>query len=166
MVLVLILQAARKKPETTIAWTLLESTVVEAPQNSSGPDSGERKWAALGYHGSRALCAQSLKQQVAMDKKGGSKVFLDERTGTIAMTTYVKSEAALTEEFLREKLTQGNASGVEPQVLEKQAREEAQEFIRKNGIVQQVKYYQCRETEMVTPESWLRTRLRQLGLLS
>ena len=77
-----------------------------------------------------AQCAESLKQRVAVDEQGGSKVFLDERTGTIAMTIYGKTEAALTEEFLREKLKQGNPAGVDPQVLERQAREEAQEVLR------------------------------------
>jgi hypothetical protein len=54
-----------------------------------------------------------------VDEQGGSKVFLDERTGTIAMTIYGKTETALAEEFFREKLKQGNA-GVD-RVLEKQA---------------------------------------------
>jgi hypothetical protein len=101
-----------------------------------------------------------------VDEQGGSKVFLDERTGTIAMTIYGKTEAALTEEFLREKLKRGNAGGVEPQVLEKQARDEAQEVVRKNGFTQRVKHYQCRQTQVVKPESWLRSKVRQLGLIS
>jgi DnaJ domain len=164
MVFVLTLQAVWKEPEITVEWTLLQSTVVDPPRDDPGLRPSAMNWSPLGYHHSRAQCAESLKQRVAVDEQGGSKVFLDERTGTIAMTIYWKTEAALTEEFLRAKLKQGNAAGVDPQVLEKQAREEAQEVIRKNGFTQRVKHYQCRETQVVKPESWLRSKLRQLRL--
>jgi hypothetical protein len=91
---------------------------------------------------------------------------LDERTGSIAMTIYGKTEAALTQDFLREKLKSGNAAGIDPQLLEEQAKEEAREVIRKNGFIQRVKHYQCRETQVVKPESWLRSKLRQIRLIS
>jgi hypothetical protein len=166
MVLVLILQAVWKEPEITVEWTLLQGTVVDPPRDDPGLKSGKMNWTPLGYHSSKAQCAESLKQRVAVDERGGSKVFLDERTGTIAMTIYGKTEAALTEEFLREKLKQGNLSGVDPQVLEQQARDEAQEFVKKNGLNQRVNHYQCREGQFVGPESWLRSKLRRLGLVS
>ena len=166
MVLVLILRAVWEQPEMTIEWTLLQSTVVDPPRDNPGVKPGERNWSPLGYHRSKAQCVESLKQRVAVDQQGGSRVFLDERTGTIAMTIYGKTEAALTEEFLRAKLKQGNAAGVDPQVLEKQAREEAQEVLRKDGFTQRVKHYQCRETQVVKPDSWLRGKLRQVGLIS
>ena len=166
MVLVLILRAVWEQPEITVEWTLLQSTVVDPPRDDPGLKPGARDWSPVGYHHSKAQCAESLKQRVAVDEQGGSKVFLDERTGTIAMTIYGKTEAALTEEFLRQKLKQGNAADVDSQVLEKQAREEAQEVVRKNGFIQRVKHYQCRETQVVKPESWLRSKLRQLGLVS
>ena len=155
-----------KEPEITVEWTLLQSTVVDPPRNDPGLKSGEMNWSRLSYHPSMAQCAESLKQRVAVDEQGGSKVFLDERTGTIAMTIYGKTEAALTEEFLREKLKQGNPAGVDPQVLEKQAREEAQEVLRKDGFAQRVNHYQCRETQVVKPDSWLRSKLKQIGLIS
>ena len=100
-----------------------------------------------------------------MDEQGGSKVFVNQRTGTIAMTIYGKTEAALAEEILL-KLKQGNTAGVDPEGLEKQARKEAREIVRKNGFAQRVKHYQCRETQVVKPESWLRSKLRQVGLIS
>ena len=166
MILVLIVRAVWEQPEITIEWTLLQSTVVDPPRDDPGQKPGERNWSPLGYHSSKAQCVESLKQRVAVDEQGGSKVFLDERTGTIAMTIYGKTEAVLTQEFLREKLKQGNAADVDPQVLEKQAREEAEEVVRKNGFIQRVKHYQCRETQVVKPESWLRNKLRQVGLIS
>jgi len=166
IILVLILHAVWKEPEITVGWTLLQGTVVDPPRSDPGLKSGEMNWSRLSYHPSMAQCAESLKQRVAVDEQGGSKVFLDERTGTIAMTIYGKTEAALTEEFLRAKLKQGNPAGVDPQVLEKQAREEAQEVLRKDGFAQRVNHYQCRETQVVKPDSWLRSKLKQIGLIS
>jgi curved DNA-binding protein CbpA len=161
-----ILKTVWKDPEIAVTWTLLENTAVEPTQTDSRPKSGERNWSALGYHSSKEQCAASLKQRVLMDEKGGSKVFLDESSGTIGMTIYWKSEAALAEEYLHEKLKQRSPPDVDPQVLEQQAREEAQEFIRKNGITRRVKHYQCREIQVVRRESWLRSKLRRLGLVS
>jgi DnaJ domain len=166
MILVLILRAVWEQPETTIEWTLLQSTVVDPPRDNPGVKPGERNWSPLGYHRSKAQCVESLKQRLAVDQQGGSRVFFDERTGAIAMTIYGKTEAALTEEFLRAKLKQPDAAGLDPQVLEKQAREEAQEAIRKDGFTQRVNHYQCRETQVVQPDSWLRSRLKQIGLIS
>ncbi len=166
MVTILIMQAVWEQPEVTIEWTLLQGTVVDPPRDDPGQKPGERNWSPLGYHSSKAQCAESLKQRVAVDEQGGSKVFINQRTGTIAMTIYGKTEAALTEEILRGKLKQGNTAGVDPEVFEKQAREEAQEVVRKNGFTQRVKHYQCRETQVVKPESWLRSKLRQVGLIS
>ena len=134
MVLLLILRAVWEQPEMTIEWTLLQSTVVDPPRDNPGLKPSDRNWSPLGYHRSKAQCVESLKQRVAVDQQGGSRVFLDERTGTIAMTIYGKTEAALTEEFLRAKLKQADPAGVDPQVLEKQAREEAQEAIQKTDL--------------------------------
>ncbi|HEY7319450.1 MAG TPA: J domain-containing protein [Candidatus Binatia bacterium] len=166
MVLVLILRAMWEQPEIAVEWTLLQSTVVDLPGDAPGPTSNARNWSALSYHHSRAQCVESLRQRVAIDEQGGSKVFLDERTGTRAMTIYGKTEAALAEEFLREKLERGNAEDIDRRLLEQQAREEAREAIRKNGFSQRVKNYQCRETQVLKPESWLRIKLRQIGLFS
>ncbi len=166
MILILILQALGKEPEITTAWTLWENTVVDPSGSDPEVKPGDRNWSPLAYHHSKAECVESLKQRVSVDEKGGSKVFLDERSGTIALTIYAKTEAALTEEFLREKLKRGDTSGVDPEFLEQQARAEAQEFVKKNGLVQRVKHYQCRETQLVRSEWWLRSKLRQLGLVS
>src|SRR5262245_12284391 len=147
MVLLLILRAVWEQPETTIEWTLLQSTVVDRPRDNALMPS-DQNWNSLGYHRSKVQCVESLKQRVAVDQHGWSKVMLDERTGTIGMTIDGKTEAALTEELLRAKLKQADAAGVDPQVLEKQAREEAQETIRKDGFIQRVNHYQCREIQV------------------
>jgi curved DNA-binding protein CbpA len=155
----LILSAVLDEPQTVRAWGLLENTVTEL-----GHDSRERQWISLGHYSTTSECAESLRKQTALDAQRGGKVFLDERTGTIAMTIYAKSEGALAEEYLRAKLQQRPTA--DRQLLEQEAKEEAREFVRRNGIAQRVKHYQCREVQLLKPQSWLRTKLKQLGLIS
>jgi DnaJ domain len=161
MFVALILSAVLEEPQTLTAWGLLENTANEAAQDIPR----ERQWTSLGHYNTTAECAESLKKRVTMDAQGGGKVFLDDRSGTIAMTIYAKSEAALAEEYLHAKLKQTPAAA-DRQLLEQQAKEEAREFVRKNGIDQRVTHYQCREIQLLKPESWLRKKLRQLGLLT
>jgi curved DNA-binding protein CbpA len=156
----LILSAVFDEPQTATAWGLLENTVNEPAQDIAR----ERQWISLGHYSTTSECAASLRRQVALDAQGGGKVFLDERSGTIAMTIYAKSEAALAEEYLHAKLKQ-TPPDADQQLLEQQAKEEAREFVRKNGIAQRVKHYQCRELQLLKPESWLRSKLKQLGLI-
>ena len=145
MVLVLVLHAVWKQPEMTVGWTLLQGTVVDPPRDDPGLKSGEMNWTRLGYHRSIAQCAESLKQRVAVDGQRGSKVFLDEHWHD-SNDDLRENRGGFNRGILREKLKQGNPAGVDPQVLEKQARDEAQEFVKKNGLNQRVKHYQCRET--------------------
>jgi DnaJ domain len=161
LLIVISLSAVLEEPETATAWALLESAIDE-----SSPDAPrERKWTSLGHHATASECAESLKKQVKSDEQGGAKVLLDERSGTIAMTIYPTTESALTQEYLESKLKQ-MPPAADRQLLEQQAREEAREFIRKNGMAQRVKQYQCREVQWVKPESWLRSKLKRIGLFT
>jgi hypothetical protein len=161
IILIFILSAVWEKPQTATAWALLENTVNEPSQESPR----ERQWISLGHYNTTSECVDSLKKQVALDEQGGGKVLLDERSGTIAMTIYAKSEAALAEEYLQAKLKQMPPAAADRQLLEQQAKEEAREFVRKNGTAQRVNHYQCRELQVLKPASWLRTKLKQLGLV-
>jgi plasmid stabilization system protein ParE len=158
----IILSAVREHPETATAWGLLENTV----NQPSADTPSERQWTSLGHYTTASECAESLKKRVALDAQAGGTVFLDEGSGTIGMTIYAKSEAVLAEEYLKAKLKQTPLTAEDRQLLEQQAKEEAHEFIRKNGIAQRVKHYQCRELQLLKPESWLRSKLRRLGLIA
>jgi hypothetical protein len=161
IILMLILSAVWEKPQIVTAWALLENTVNEPSQESPR----ERQWTVLGHYNTTSECAETLKKRVALDEQEGGKALLDERSGTIAMTIYAKSEAALAEEYLQAKLKRMSSAAADRQLLEQQAKEEAREFVIKNGIAQRVKHYQCRELQLLKPESWLRTKLKQLGLV-
>jgi DnaJ domain len=156
----LILSAVSEEPQTATAWALLEDTADEPSQETSR----QRQWISLGHYNTTAECVESLKQRVGLDAQAGSKVFLDERNGTIAMTIHGKSEAALAEEYLQAKLKQMPPAS-DRHLLEQQAKDEAREFLKKNGFVQRVKHYQCRELQLLQPGSWLRRKLKQLGLI-
>lgn len=162
----LILHALWDEPQASSAWTLLELTSVESSPQSAGKNSGEGNWVRLGSHGSKTQCVMSLKQNVAMDERAGSKVFVDERSGTMAMTIKLTSEAVLAEQYFAAKLKRVPSEGVDRDALEQEAREEAKAFVKKNGFSQTVKNYQCRELQIVQPESWLRKKLRQLRFVS
>jgi hypothetical protein len=161
LLIVVSLSAVFEEPQTATAWALLESTVNE----SSKDPPREREWTGLGQHNTAFECAENLKKQVGSDEQGGSQVLLDDRNGTMAMTIYTKSEAALTEEYLDAKLRQ-MPPAADRQLLEQEAREEARETIRKNGVAQRIKHYQCRQVRWVKPESWLRSKLKRLGLVT
>jgi len=161
IILIFILSAVWEKPQIATAWALLENTVNEPSQESPR----ERQWTSLGHYNTTSECAASLKKRVALDEQEGGKALLDERSGTMAMTIYAKSEAALAEEYLQAKLKRMSPAAADRQLLEQQARDEAREFVMKNGIAQRVKHYQCRELQLLKPESWLRTKLKQLGLV-
>jgi hypothetical protein len=165
MIFALVLKSVWKEPEAVITWTLLENTVVESPQSNSGERPGESAWSRLGYYASKSQCAESLKGRVAIDEGEGSKVFLDERNGTIAMTIFVRNVDTLTEEYFQAKLKRTIPGAVDRQLLEQKAKEEAQEFVKRNGIIQRVNNYQCREIPVAGPDSWLRSKLKQLGVI-
>ena len=160
----LILHAMWDQPEAASAWTLLENTSEESQDGNT--KSSEGQWVRIAAHPSRTQCIGSLKERVAMDERAGGKVFLDERRGTIAMVVFLTSEAALAQEYFHAKLAEKAPEGGDSQALEKEARDQAREFVKKNGLSQRVKNYQCRELQVVPPESWLRKKLRQVGLVS
>jgi hypothetical protein len=110
----------------------------------------------LGYHGSRPS-AESLKLRGEGER--GSKVFLDERTGTIAMTIYGNRGCSNRNFFVQ---VEARKSGWCRSASFGKA-EARRRGASPNGLTQQVKHYQCRETEVVKPDSWLRSKLKQIG---
>ena len=153
-------------PKTMTAWTLLGNTVVEPVHSGFQLSLTGRRWTPLSRYGSRSECAEALKQSVKRDEQEGSKAIWDERNGTVGITVYLKNEAALAQEYFQAKLKQGIPQGVDLQVLKQQAAAEAKEFIRQNGITRRVRNYECRDTHLRTPETWLRRTLKQIGLVS
>jgi curved DNA-binding protein CbpA len=170
VMLALIAHAVWEKPQAAVAWTLLAATTVEPIEGTARPKAGPT-WTALGSYGSRSQCGDALKDIVKRDEQQGSKAVFDERYGSIAITVQVRDEHALAQEYFRAKSKQafnepGGKESVDDQQLLKQATEDAKEFIKKNGLTKRVRSYECRLTQVLEPESWLRRKLRELRILS
>jgi hypothetical protein len=171
IIVAFVAQAVWEKPQTAIVWTLLAQTMVEpskdvARQKLTGPN-----WIASGKYDSRLQCTDALKAMVKRDEQEGSRAIFDERQGTIAITVHLRDEAALAKEYFQAKRNRRSSepdskASVDDEELLKQASEEAREFIRKNGLTKRVRNYECRQMQVLMPESWLRQKLRQAGLIS
>jgi hypothetical protein len=145
-------------------WILLERTAVGPSQNSSRQGFTGRDWDLVGHYSSKSQCAQSLKEMVRIDEQAGSKAILDADDGTTASTVYMKNETALAEDLFNAKLRQSSPE-VDRESLREEAREQAKEYVSKNGLPQRVRNYQCSEAEVDSSVSWLRRMLERTGLI-
>lgn len=158
-------------PRVETAWTLLERTVLEPSKGAPGQRPAAPNWTVLGSYGFVSECADVLRTMVKRDEQEGSKAVFDEGKGTMGITVHVKDEPALALEYFNAKLQRALGAAEKPpaedqQLLREQAVQEAKEFIRKNGITRRVRNYECRHMQVVKPESWLRQKLRRLGIIS
>ena len=127
-----------REPRISPVWVLLQKTEVEPA--ASAPLGGARGWERLGSFGLRAQCAEDLKIRVKLDQEEGSQAVLDEVSGTVAITVLlIKIDSAL-------KAKQWHAG---------------QEIVTKR-----VRHYECRAVQIRQSDSWLRRKLRQIGLVS
>jgi curved DNA-binding protein CbpA len=167
----LVAHALWDAPQVGTAWTLLERTVVEPSKSVPGQRPAAPNWTVLGSYGFVSECADALRTMVKRDEQEGSKAVFDERKGTMGITVHVKDEPALALEYFNAKLQRTLGAAEKPpaedqQLLREQAVQEAKEFIRKNGITRRVRNYECRHMQVVKPESWLRRKLRGVGIIS
>ncbi|MGH7827661.1 MAG: hypothetical protein ACREQ7_21100 [Candidatus Binatia bacterium] len=164
--------AVWETPKAATAWTLLAETVIEPSQSASRQKLAGPNWTPSGSYASRSQCAAALMEMVKRDEQEGSRAIVDESQGTIAITVRVKDEAALAQEYFEAKLKRifspgtGEATVNDQELLKQQAREEAKEFIKRNGLTKRVRNYECRPTQVLQPGSWLRRKLKQAGLVS
>ena len=169
IIVAFLVSAVWDEPKPTTVWVLFEKTVFEPPRSAGGPKAKGPNWRPSGRYSSRPECADSLRKLVQRDQREGSQAILDERDGTMAITVHITDQEALTQKYLEAKLreTSPGAGGNESpdhEALQQQAREEAREFVRKNGISKRVRNYECRYLDLPRPDSWLRRKLRQTGL--
>jgi curved DNA-binding protein CbpA len=166
MALFFVAYAGWNEPEATVVWMLLERT--EEIQPSEGPpaNSPRRTWTSLGRHTSRTECADHLNETVRNDEQQGSKAIWDERDRTIAITVYTKNEADLADEYFHASLRQTTPGAVDEQRLKQKAREEAKEFIRKNGAMKRVRNLECHQLQVQETDSRLRRVLRKIPIMN
>jgi hypothetical protein len=171
MIVAFLVNAVWDEPKPATVWVLFEKTVLEPPRSAAGRKAREPDWNPLGRYGSRAECAGGVRKLVQRDQQEGSEAIFDERDGTMAITVHITDQEALARKYLDAKLRQGSpgpagSESPDHEALQQQAREEAREFVRQNGIARRVRNYECRYIQLPRPESWLRRNLRQIGLNS
>ena len=127
-----------REPRISPVWVLLQKTEVEPA--ASGPLGGATGWERLGSFGLRAQCAENLKIRVKLDQEEGSQAVVDETSGAVAITVLlIKIDSAL-------KAKQWHAG--------------------QESVTKRVRHYECRAVQIRQPDSWLRRKLREIGLVS
>jgi curved DNA-binding protein CbpA len=170
MVLVLI-YAGKSEPQLITVWTLVEKLEVSPAKSLSPPEGAGQGWVPLGQYASVSECAGILKQRVRKDEQEGSRAVFDEQNGTMAITVYVKKETAQARDDAKSKVTAERSAAVEDaskneqRQVEQQATEEGTKSFPKNDVIKRVRSLECRETQRLESESWLRRRLRRMALL-
>jgi curved DNA-binding protein CbpA len=170
MVIVLI-YAGKSEPQLITVWTLMEKLEVSPAKSLSPPEGAGQGWVPLGQYASVSECAGILKQRVRKDEQEGSKAVFDEQKGTMAITVYLKKEAAQARDDAKSKATAERSTAVEDaskneqRQVEQQATEEGTESFPKNDMTKRVRSLECRETQRLESESWLRRRLRRMAPL-
>jgi DnaJ domain len=126
------------EPRISPVWVLMQKTEIEPA--ASAPLGGARGWERLGSFGLRAQCAEVLKTRVKLDQEEGSQAIFDEVGGTVAITVLLmKIESAQkTNELL----------------------------VGRAGVAKRVRHFECRAVQIRQPDSWLRRKLRDIGLVS
>jgi hypothetical protein len=169
IIVAFLVNAVWDEPKPTTVWVLFEKTAFEPPRSAVGPKSKGPAWRPSGRYSSRSECADGLRKLVQRDQQEGSQAILDERDGTMAITVHITDQEALTQQYFEAKMRQaspgaGGSESLDHDALQQQARDEAREFVRKNGISKRVRNYECRYIQLPRPDSWLRRKLRQAGL--
>jgi hypothetical protein len=135
---VMVAYSFTREPRISPVWVLLQKTELEP--TASGPLGGARGWERLGSFGLRAQCAEDLKIRVKLDQEEGSQAVVDEVSGTVAITVLlIKIDSAL-------KAKQWLAG--------------------QENVTKRVRHYECRAVQIRQSDSWLRRKLRQIGLVS
>jgi len=126
-----------RAPDVLPAWVLWHKTEVEPP--ARGPIAATNGWERLGSFGVKAECARVLKTHVKADQEQGSRAVFDESNGTMAITVF---------------LSESDAASNPKKLLEGQ-----------RPVTKRVRHYECRAVQVRQPDSWLRRKMRQAGLV-
>jgi hypothetical protein len=127
-----------RPPQITPAWILVQRTEIEPAES---PLLGDAKgWEQVGSYGLRAACLENIKTRVRLDQEEGSQAIFDEVNGTVAITVL---------------LTKADSPPKTKEALS-----------GREKIVKRVRHYECRAVQIRRPDSWLRQKLREAGLIS
>lgn len=170
MVVLIVIYAGRSEPRLAAAWTLLEKLEVSPPTSVSAPEGAGRGWVRVGEYASVSECAGILKQKVRKDEQEGSRAVFDEQNGTMAITVYVTNETVRDRDDSKSQAKPDLSTAVEgvakdeQRQLEQGATDHGDQSPPKNAMTKRVRTLECRQTQRLETESWLRRTLRTVGL--
>jgi curved DNA-binding protein CbpA len=166
-----VIYAGQSEPRLITVWTLLEKLEVSPAKSISQPEGAGQGWARLGQYASVSECVGILKRRVQKDEQEGSRAVFDEQNGTMAIPVYLKKETVQARDDGKSKAMAESSNAVEDtskneqRQIEQQATEEGTKSFPKNDMTKRVRSLECRETQRLESESWLRRRLRRMALL-
>ena len=168
MVVVVLIYAGRSEPRLATAWTLVEKLEFSPAKNISPTEGAGPGWTRLGEYASVSECAAMLKERVRKDEQEGSRAVFDEQKGTLAITVYLKKETRQAQNNPGSK-TPERSTAIDPktgqQQLEQQNIEEGNKSFSEDGIIKRVRSIECRKTQRLESESWLRRTLKRMALV-
>lgn len=166
-VILVLIYAGRTVPRLITAWTLLEKLEV-SPRKNDSPSGAGQDWVPVGQYASVAECVGMLKERVRKDEQEGSRAVFGEPNGTMAITVFVKQETTAQARQNSNSIAKQERSTVNESALqsEQQITEVGPDESPNNGMTKRVRSLECRATRRLEAESWLRSTLRGMGLLS
>jgi curved DNA-binding protein CbpA len=170
-VVMILIYAGRSVPRLVTSWILVEKLEFSPAKSSSPPGGAGQGWVRLGEYASVSECAGIVNEKVRKDKQEGSQAVFVDRNGTMAITVHVKKETAQVRDGFDSNVkpersaADEDASKDEGRRLRQQATEQATESFPRNGMTKRVRSLECRETQRLETEPWIRRALRRVGTL-
>jgi len=170
-VVMILIYAGRSVPRLVTSWILVEKLEFSPAKSISPPGGAGQGWVRLGEYASVSECAGIVNEKVRKDKQEGSQAVFVERNGTMAITVHVKKETAQVRDGFdpnvkpERSAADEDASRDERRRLQQQATEQATESFPRNGMTKRVRSLECRETQRLETEPWIRRALRRVGTL-
>jgi hypothetical protein len=162
---------ADTSPRVTPVWVMLQRTVIES--GGSEQETADSRWRRIGSFVSRADCAAGLKEQVRRDEREGSRVIIDEAGGTLAITVRLiatnsvgSADSPGTDMTTQDAHETSRPNSGDGNSAVTQALEEIKKLSPKKEVTKRITHYECRMTHVQAPESWLRRKLKQVGVFS
>ena len=170
-VVMILIYAGRSVPRLVSSWILVEKLEFSPAKSISPPGGAGQGWVRLGEYASVSECAGIVNEKVRKDKQEGSQAVFVERNGTMAITVHVKRETAQVRDGFDSNVkperstADEETSKDERRRLRQQSTEEATESFPRNGMTKRVRSLECRETQRLETELWIRRALRRIGTL-
>lgn len=156
IVFLFFIYSSRGEPRLVAAWGLWEKTeVLPLRGRPSNAESGQ--WVRLREYGSVEECAAMVRKLVRDDEKAGAKAVLDETNGIMAIVVNVMKD-----ESRQAPTTQRDPRNDGQQLLTP----EPSAAVPAVEPTKRVRNLECRATQRLETESWLRRNLRTIGVLS